>query len=65
MKKLNKNFQEQRKSVEAMLNMCANNTCVCDYPDTCNCSSAAAEYKPYKSMHSKTESAVDQNLKHI
>lgn len=36
MKKLNKNFQEQRKSVEAMLNMCANNTCVCDYPDTCN-----------------------------
>lgn len=42
MKKLNKNFQEQRKSVEAMLNMCANNTCVCDYPDTCNCSSPAA-----------------------
>ena len=51
MKKLNKNFQEQRKSVEAMLNMCANNTCVCDYPDTCNCSSPAAEYNPYLRLH--------------
>ncbi len=65
MKKLNKNFQEQRKSVEAMLNMCANNTCVCDYPDTCNCSSAKVEYNPYIKMYDNTKGAVDQNLKHI
>lgn len=65
MKKLNKNFQEQRKSVEAMLNMCANNTCVCDYPDTCNCSSAAVEYKPYQSLYKSTYTAVNNNLKQI
>lgn len=65
MKKLNKNFQEQRKSVEAMLNMCANNTCVYDYPDTCNCSSPAAEYNPYLRLHNSTRDAVDRNLKHI
>jgi len=43
MKKLNKNFQEQRKSVEAMMSVCANNTCVCDYPDTCNCTSTKVD----------------------
>ena len=48
MKKLNKNFQEQRKSVEAMMSVCANNTCVCDYPDTCNCNSTSADYNTRK-----------------
>ena len=36
MKKLNKNFYEQQKTVEAMTGICANNTCVCNL-DPCDC----------------------------
>lgn len=65
MKKLNKNFQEQRKSVEAMMSVCANNTCVCDYPDTCNCTSTKAEYTMGKEMYNSLKSYVDQHVKKI
>ncbi len=65
MKKLNKNFQEQRKSVEAMMSVCANNTCVCDYPDTCNCNSTSADYNPRKKMYNSLKSHVDTHLKKI
>jgi hypothetical protein len=44
MKKLNKNFYEQRKTVEAMLGLCANNKCACDYPYDCFCSSSRASH---------------------
>lgn len=63
MKKLNKNFQEQRKSVEAMMSVCANFTCVCDYPDTCNCNPTSADYNPGKEMYNSLRKTVDQNLK--
>ncbi|MCI9379108.1 MAG: hypothetical protein HFI06_11475 [Eubacterium sp.] len=44
MKKLNKNFYEERKTVEAMLGLCANNKCACDYPYECFCSNSRETY---------------------
>ncbi len=65
MKKLNKNFQEQRKSVEAMMSVCANNTCVCDYPDTCNCNSTSVDNRSMTKMYISLRDHVDQHLKKI
>jgi len=65
MKKLNKNFQEQRKSVEAMMSVCANNTCVCDYPDTCNCTSTKVDNSSKRNMYTSLRDHVDQHLKKI
>lgn len=65
MKKLKKNFQEQRKSVEAMMSVCANNTCVCDYPDTCNCTSTKVDNSSMKRMYNSLRDHVDQHLKKI
>jgi hypothetical protein len=65
MKKLNKNFQEQRKSVEAMMSVCANNTCVCDYPDTCNCNSTKVDNSSMTYMYNSLKSHVDTHLKKI
>lgn len=65
MKKLNKNFQEQRKSVEAMMSVCANNTCVCDYTDTCNCKSTSVDSSSMTGMYISLRDHVDQHLKKI
>lgn len=63
MKKLNKNFQEQRKSVEAMMSVCANNTCVCDYPDTCNCTSISVDNRSMSGMYNSLKSYVEEHVK--
>lgn len=64
MKKLNKNFNEQRKTIEAMLNLCANGSCACDYPDNCNCPVPGnGEYSARLNLYDVTTKAVDQNLK--
>lgn len=63
MKKLNKNFQEQRKSVEAMMSVCANYTCVCDYPDTCNCTSIKVDNSSMTKMYNTLREHVEEHLK--
>ncbi len=59
MKKLNKNFYEQRKTVEAMLGLCANNKCACDYPYDCFCKNQDVNHNSFMREYQNTFNAFN------
>lgn len=65
MRKLKKNFNEQRKTVEVMTGMCANNTCVC-YTFDCECNgSITAQSSMNATQNYNNKVVYTKNVKHL
>lgn len=65
MKKLKKNFYEQRKTIEAMTGLCANNKCACITFD-CECNgSIPAQGSMQATQNYNNKTAYTTNVKHL
>lgn len=65
MRKLNKNFKEQKKTVEVMTGLCANNTCLC-MSVNCECNSSfGLNSNVFGDWNKSNDSAYKTNVKHM